>query len=182
MLRGGHVFVAADALDREPVGEGAIVAGGAVPVMDVEHEVMFRRLVDGFRNPGCLLLRADIHEPDFHRFDAPFFVKREEHVALFPDLPAIHIGADSEALFGRVADHFVEIEVGHANGGRVAGRGILRALPLPVESDVLEPGLPREIHDGLGVGCGERGIAHGLAGADPGSVGEGGRRVEVSSR
>ena len=177
----GKMLVAPDALDGQQVRILAGQTHGTVAVVDVQHEMVLRRLPHRFRHPRRLLLRADIYESNLDTFHAPFFVKRKKNVALLLDLLPVHVKNYPDIFRAPIPDNLREVQIGRANGGGIPGL-VLGAIPPGVQRHILQTAFLREINNRLGIGGRQRRVAHHLARLDPGNVRQRRRRRQVKQK
>ena len=143
--------------------------------------LIFRGERANVRNPTCLILRANGHEADLHRINAPFvFEERKERLGLFFRLASVDIDADFYAVGLGVSGNLLDIQTRFANLCCVAG--VVVAIPVRIESNVVQAELRRKINDRLGAIGGQGRVAHRLAGLDPGSVLNGAGRIQVEQK
>ena len=187
--RVGHLLVAPYAFLCEQVRIGAREAGGAVFVVNVDHQLVFGAFLHSVVHPFRPHLRTDLHEAELDPLDAPFVVKRQDRIELCGQCALVHIDpyADSPAV--RITYDFFQVEVVIRIPSRIDIHArsirnffVFMAVPSRVEFDVLQVAFYREVNQLPGPFGRERYFAHHLARLDPPRIFDCTGRVEVQQQ
>ena len=155
--------------------------------MNVDHELMFGRFLNGFMQPGGPPLWPHVDEAEFDTLQTPFVIEREQFVRMSLQVAMVDVHEHTDTALAGIADHLVQVQTAlrpiriDADPRGVRVGTAVRTVPFPVELDVLEVVLFREVDARLAADRAERDFAQHLAGLDPGGVGKLARVVEIEN-
>ena len=166
MRGGGPFLVAADSFLCQQVRIGAGVACGPVFVVDIDHNMVRRRIAHQSVHPVRPMLVRELDETELDALQPPFLIDGENRGALALQRVLIHVNPHANAPFGTIADHLGHIDRCH-HLSRIRIEVVRLPIPLPVVQDVVDAVARGEVDAGLGILRRKPRLAEDLAGTDP---------------